>query len=86
VWMRERVLLGRPMGSCLEYPQMNAHQITALFEEHGGLKTVHTHPARCRRTGMRGWANTCTCHDGFTRTLTKRESDALAAYKPKEDG
>jgi hypothetical protein len=56
---------------------MNGRQLAALFEEHGGIKTVHVHPHTDKRKGQRGWANTIECHDGFRRTLTRAEERSL---------
>jgi hypothetical protein len=61
---------------------VTSRQLAALFEEHGGIKSVHVHPATCRRTNQRGWAVTCICKDGFRRQLTKRETEQYATYKP----
>lgn len=30
---------------------MNGRQLAALFNEHGGIKTIHTRPAVDKRTG-----------------------------------
>lgn len=57
---------------------MNGRQLAALFAEHGGIRTIHVHPAVCKRTGRRGWANTYICNDGFRRTLTRAQDLSLA--------
>jgi hypothetical protein len=60
---------------------MNGHQFAVLFKAYGGIKAIHVHPHRGKRTGQRGWANTVICHDGFRRTLTKAQSLSLAKEK-----
>lgn len=53
---------------------MKGRRLQALFERHGGVKAIHTHPFRG------GWANTAVCRDGFTYTQTKEEDQAINAF------
>lgn len=56
---------------------MSGRQLQEVLDSHGGVVSVHTHPATCRHAGRAGWANTLVCRDGYRRTLARWEERAL---------
>ena len=54
--------------------------IVSIVREHGGIRQIHTEPARDTQSGASGWRNRYVFANGVSRVVTPAEESILDHY------